>query len=172
MHLVVLYKSVITGLLWILLLSGALPSSYLSLRKEIKVLDSGFPWNLSLGTEACNKLVRDGGQVLQNCVKVSDLVKLPPPDLHRAAFVGLGCSHCWFFLPCLGCGSRRELRFPWLCPLALSTFFWPFTGLSYPFFYMENLAFLVGVSRKAEKSDFLSPPKLMSVVSFLKWLKI
>lgn len=97
MHLVVLYKSVITGLLWILLLSGEFPSSYLSLRKEIKVLDSGFPWNLSLGTEACNKL-GGGEQVPQNCVKVSDLVKLSPPDLHRAAFVGLGCLHYLRFL--------------------------------------------------------------------------
>lgn len=56
-------------------------------------------------------------------------------------------------------GAEENSGFPWLCPLALSTFFWPFTGLSYPFFYMENLAFLIGVSRKAEKSDFFFPTK-------------
>lgn len=89
-----------------------------------------------------------GGQVPQNCVKVSDLVKLPPPDLHRAAFVGLGTADSFFPVWDVGAEENSEVS------LALSTFFWPFTGLSYPFFYMENLAFLVGVSRKAEKSDF------------------
>lgn len=161
MHLVVLYKSVITGLLWILLLSGELPSSYLSLRKEVKVLDSDFPWNLCLGTEACNKLVRDGAgaaelsQGLWSC-------KAAPPDLHRAAFVGFGSLHylrflyCWL-LPVWDVGAERTQGSPWLCPLALSTFFCSFTGLSYPFFYIST--FLVGVSRNAEKSDFFFPTK-------------
>lgn len=92
----------------------------------------------------------------QNCVKVSDLVKLSPPDLHRAAFVGLGCLHYLRFLFLVwDVGAEENSR----VSLALSTFFWPFTGLSYPFFYMENLAFLIGVSRKAEKSDFFFPTK-------------
>lgn len=57
--------------------------------------------------------------------------------------------------------QKRTQGFPWLCPLTLSTFFCSFTGLSYPFFYIENLAFLVGVSRKAEKTffDFFFPTK-------------
>lgn len=147
MHLVVLYKSVITGLLWILLLSGALPSSYLSFRKEIKVLDSGFLWNLSLGTEACNKLVRvSRSLILWSC---------PLLTFIEQHLWGLAVRTADSFFPVWDVAAEENSE----VSLALSTFFWPFTGLSYPFFYMENLAFLVGVSRKAEKSDFSFPSK-------------
>lgn len=100
------------------------------------------------------------GQVQQNCLKVSDLVKLPLLIFIEQHLWGLALCTTWDF----STADSPSLSEMWAeensgLSLALPTFFCSFTGLSYPFFYIENLAFLVRVSRNAEKSDFFFPTK-------------
>lgn len=139
----IFYKSVITDLLWTLLLSGALPSSYLSLRREAVLVSRRFSWKLSLGAEACNKLVRGSGEAQHSRIVSKSLVmsEAAPPECHlgqhlRALlFALLEISLLLILSSVSGMWQQKRTQgLPWLCLLALSAFFWPFNRVVLPFF--------------------------------------
>lgn len=128
----IFYKSVITDLLWTLLLSGALPSSYLSLRREAVLVSRRFSWKLSLDAEACNKLVRGSGEAQHSRIVSKSLVVVgscPSWVSLGTAFAGFVVCTSWDFfaadslLPVWDVGAKENpgaslaLSFGFVCLL-------------------------------------------------------